>query len=625
MPPDPRVFADRYELGTPIGRGGMADVYLAHDRLLDRRVAVKVLAPSFASDADNVERFRREAQSAARLNHPNIVAVYDWGEQNGTPFIVMEYVPGQTLRDLINSYGRLNPTEAVPIAAAIADALEFAHAHGVVHRDVKPGNVLVEPDGQVKVADFGIARAETGDDLTKTGAVLGTATYFSPEQAQGFALDGRSDVYAMGVVLYEMLTGVAPFTGASPVSVAYKHVREDPTPPSSVVPGLPGALDRIVLTAMAKDVTRRYQSAADLRADLLRFERGRPLVGGPALAYRAPGPGVVVAAPVAAGRRAERTPAPNYGEPRRAETKGRWGPIVAVGIAFALLLAFIVVLLVQSDVGGGGGSTPTVDVPQVVGQPFAQAEATLQAGGLKVIRKDVDEPDQPADIVMSQNPESGSKAEKSSAVTLSVSSATITMPNVVGQTREAAQALLAKNYLTGNFVETDSPQPPGTVLSTDPAAGSKVAKLAPGAGRPTVNVAVAREPAVPVPETVNQNPFVAAATLTQAGFVVTPVATPSDTVAKDLAIGTDPPAGTPLPRGSAIKLLFSTGPALIPVPSVIGQTKAQAEAILFTQLGFGLQESFVSAGPSKSGLVVAQSPSSGQALKGSTIAISIGS
>src|SRR3954469_14976385 len=302
MPPATRVFANRYELGEAIGHGGMAEVYLAHDRLLDRQVAVKVLSPQFATDPVNVERFRREAQAAAGLNHPHIVAVYDWGEEDDTSFIVMEYVPGQTLREILQAHVRLGPTDAARIAAEIADALSFAHAHGVVHRDVKPGNVLITPQGQVKVTDFGIARAEASEPLTKTGAVLGTATYFSPEQAQGFALDGRSDVYALGVVLYEMLTGVAPFTAASPVSIAYKHVREAPAPPSSINPEIPGAMDRIVLTAMAKDVAARYQSAQDLRADLLRFERGRPLAGAPAVApasVRVAAPATAAAAAIA--------------------------------------------------------------------------------------------------------------------------------------------------------------------------------------------------------------------------------------------------------------------------------------------------------------------------------------
>ncbi len=420
MPSDTRVFANRYELGDAIGHGGMADVYLAHDRLLDRDVAVKVLAEAFASDPTNVERFRREAQSAAALNHPHIVAVYDWGEEDGTSYIVMEYVAGQTLRDIIQSYAPLAPMEAARLTAEIADALSFAHAHGVVHRDVKPGNVLVTPQGKVKVTDFGIARAESGEPLTKTGAVLGTATYFSPEQAQGFALDGRSDVYALGVVLYELLTGTAPFIAASPVSVAYKHVRETPAPPSSVEPDVPGAMDRIVLTAMAKDVDERYQSAQDLRGDLLRFERGRPLVGAPMTAIVAPVASTLVAAPLVAPAPAgPASPPPAAATPR----KGRWGPIVAVGIAMALLIALIVVLLVQSDIGGGGNPPPSLDVPRVTGLAFGQAEAGLKAMGFKVARTDDEAPQQAPDVVIGQDPEEGRRLEKGGLITLTVSSA----------------------------------------------------------------------------------------------------------------------------------------------------------------------------------------------------------
>jgi eukaryotic-like serine/threonine-protein kinase len=619
MPPDARVFANRYEISGEIGRGGMATVYLARDQLLDRPVAVKVLSAEFAADPANVERFRREARSAARLNHPNIVAIYDWGGAHGTYYIVMEYVPGQTLRQLIHTYGHLAPHDAVPIAAQIADALEYAHQNGVVHRDVKPGNVLVDPDGQIKVADFGIARAESASGLTRTGAVLGTATYFSPEQAQGRPLDGRSDVYALGVVLYEMITGVPPFDGASPVSVAYKHVREEPTPPSRVVAGIPGALDRIVLTAMAKDVTQRYQSASALQADLLRFERGRPLVGGPAAGE--PATAIAPAIPAAAGGR--RPPSsPTYAEPRPAAKDRRWAPIAAVGIAFALLIALIVVLIVQSDIGGGGGSAPTADVPGVVGQPFDQAAASLQAAGLESIREDIDAPDQPAAVVLSQDPEAGRKAPKGSKVTLKVSSATILVPMVVGQMRDAAQAALVKAYLNPIFAEADSDQPPGTVLSTDPAGGTPVAKV--GIGRPTVTVTVAREPTVVVVDVAGQDPVAAAATLGAAGFMVTSVDTPSPTVPLGKVIGTDPPAGTPLTKGSPIKLLVSTGPQMVDVPNMVGQTQAVAEATLHDQLGFGIQESFVTVGPTQKGKVITQTPSSGKAVKGSTIVITIG-
>jgi serine/threonine-protein kinase len=617
MSPTSRVFANRYELGDEIGRGGMADVYLAHDRLLDRRVAVKVLSPQFASDATNVERFRREAQAAAGLNHPHIVAVYDWGEEDGTSFIVMEYVPGQTLRDVIQSYGRLGAMDAARITAEIADALSFAHAHGVVHRDVKPGNVLITPQGQVKVTDFGIARAETSEPLTKTGAVLGTATYFSPEQAQGFALDGRSDVYALGVVLYEMLTGDAPFTASTPVSVAYKHVREKPTPPSSLVPDLPPAMDRIVLTAMAKDVDERYQSAQDLRADLLRFERGRPLVAAPVTAAMTAPNSVRVAAPAAA--------APLAPEPAPVPRKKRSavGPAIAIGIALALLVGLIVFLLANSDFGDEGKSTPTADVPTVTGMPFAQAEAELTGVGFQVVREDVDQPDQVPDLVLGQDPESGRKFPKGGKIVLKVSSATIAMPNVVGQSKAQAAQTLASRNLTASFVEEDSDQAPGTVLRTDPAADAPVAKL-PTGGRPTVSVVVAREPLVPVPDVTTQDPFAASATLGQAGFQVTVVQTPSDTVPNGKVIGTDPAAGTPLAKGTEVKLLVSTGPALVDVPSTVGQPQAAAVALLHDQLGFGLTITQVNAGPAKKGIVIAQSPSGGQAAKGSAIALVIG-
>jgi serine/threonine-protein kinase len=279
------VFADRYELIREIARGGMADVYLARDSKLDRPVALKVLSPELSRDPSFVERFRREAQSAAGLNQPNIVGIFDWGQEHGTSFIVMEYVDGQTLRDLIQREGTVAPAQIADIGADIAAALSFAHQNGVVHRDVKPGNVLITTAGQVKVTDFGIARASgSNDGLTRTGAVMGTATYFSPEQAQGLAVDGRSDVYSLGVVLYEMATGQPPFTGDSPVSTAYKHVREDVVPPSRLVPQIPAELERVILTCLAKDPADRYQSADDVRADLLRFRRGQQVVGNPVTA-----------------------------------------------------------------------------------------------------------------------------------------------------------------------------------------------------------------------------------------------------------------------------------------------------------------------------------------------------
>ena len=272
----PRVFSERYELNHLIARGGMAEVYRAHDRLLDRPVALKVLFPELSVDRSFVERFRREAQAAANLSHPNIVPVFDWGEDTGTYFIVMEFIDGRPLSSILKSAGPLSAERTADIGAHVAAALGYAHKHGVVHRDVKPGNVLITDDGQVKVTDFGIARAvNTEESLTQTGAVMGTATYFSPEQAEGLGVDSRSDIYSLGVVLFEMVVGRPPFLGDSPVAVASKHVRDHPPAPRELNPQIPPTFEAIILKAMAKDPAYRYATAEELRADLLRFNEGR--------------------------------------------------------------------------------------------------------------------------------------------------------------------------------------------------------------------------------------------------------------------------------------------------------------------------------------------------------------
>src|ERR1700728_14434 len=272
----PRVFSNRYELTHLIARGGMAEVYRAQDRLLDRPVALKVLFPELSVDRAFVERFRREAQAAAKLSHPNIVPVFDWGEDASSYFIVMEYIDGRPLSAVLRETGPLEPKRAAEITAQVAAALASAHRHGVVHRDIKPGNVLITNDGQVKVTDFGIARAvNTEESLTQTGAVMGTATYFSPEQAEGIGVDARSDIYSLGVVLFEMATGRPPFLGDTPVAVASKHVRDHPPAPRELNPSIPPTFEAIILKAMAKDPAHRYGTAEELRADLLRFTEGR--------------------------------------------------------------------------------------------------------------------------------------------------------------------------------------------------------------------------------------------------------------------------------------------------------------------------------------------------------------
>jgi eukaryotic-like serine/threonine-protein kinase len=283
MATTPHILLDRYEVGRLLGAGGMAEVFEGRDRLLARRVAIKVLQAQFVRDPSFLIRFKREAQAAASLSHPNIVGVYDTGSEDGTHFIVMEYVDGRTLKDVIRAEGPLYPERAAEICADVCSALVAAHARGLIHRDIKPGNVMLTPDGKVKVMDFGIARATTSETITQTAAVVGTAQYISPEQAQGQAVDYRSDLYSLGCCLYEMLTGTVPFTGATPVAIAYRHVREDPTPPRMLNADVPAPLEAICLKAMAKLPDNRYQTAAEFQSDLERFRNGQPVQATPLL------------------------------------------------------------------------------------------------------------------------------------------------------------------------------------------------------------------------------------------------------------------------------------------------------------------------------------------------------
>ncbi|MCJ7673141.1 MAG: Stk1 family PASTA domain-containing Ser/Thr kinase [Acidimicrobiia bacterium] len=598
------VLVKRYAIESSIARGGMADVFLARDQQLDRQVAVKVLFPEFARDPSFVERFRREAQHAAMLNHPNIVSVYDYGQQGGTYFIVMEYVEGQSLRDILRSQGSLSPMQSARIASEIAAALDFAHRHGTVHRDIKPGNVLLTPSGQVKVADFGIAANPTdaGAGLTQTGAVIGTATYFSPEQAQGYQVDGRSDVYSLGVVLYEMLTGRAPFVAESPVAVAMKHVRDPVVPPSQLVPGLPSDLERIVMTSLAKDVNARYQSAAALRADLVRFGRGRPLEDAAVAPVATVAAATTVAAPPA-------TPNPNEemwdDEPRH------YGAKIATMLGLVLLAAVIVYAIFF--LGGGsnsGDSGPTVEVPSVVGQTFDQASATLVAAGFKVARVD-EVSDLPIDTVVSQRPDSGRLLEKGRTVTLSVSSRQVTVPELTGAQFEEAQATLQKLGLTATRVDTESPdKPAGSVLSTDPAAGTKVDKGT------AVTVTVAAEPAVAIPSVTGQDQVAAQTTLQTAGFQVTVQGVPDNTIPAGKVIATTPAGGTKAPKGSTVTMQVSTGPQSVAIPNTIGQTREAAQAAL-TGAGFNVTINGCNPGQ----LIASQTPAGGEAPPGTGVTI----
>src|SRR4051812_25929504 len=448
---DPTVYADRYEIVREIARGGMANVYLAHDRKLDRAVALKVLPAELSRDATFVERFRLEAQAAASLNDPTIVAVYDWGQEQDTSFIVMEYVEGRTLRDLI-ARGPMEPVPAAKIAADIAKALGAAHRAGVVHRDIKPGNVLIDTNGDVKVADFGIARANgAGDGLTRTGAVMGTATYFSPEQAQGLAVDARSDIYSLGVVLYEMLTGVVPFAGDSAVSVAYLHVREPVVPPSRRRPGLPPALEAIVLTCLAKDPAGRYQSADQLRTDLMRFTRGQAPVGGPATAAVAAGDRTVAMARTSV--------APAVAAGAATPPKRNRGPVALVVAFLVVLIALIAFLLVQVF-RDNGKDVKTVAVRSVVGLQESEARRVLEDQGFEVAVK-AEANTRPIGEVFEQSPSGGELKPTSTTVTIRVSSGAkkARVPKVAGKNQPDATKVLEDL----GFVVTPLPQQSDTV------------------------------------------------------------------------------------------------------------------------------------------------------------------
>jgi len=572
---DPRIYSNRYQVTHLIDRGGMALVYRAQDLLLSRAVALKILYPELSADPLFVERFRREAQAAANLSHPNIVPVFDWGEDNGTYFIVMELIDGTSLdRDLRGSR-TLSPSRSAVIAAQVASALSYAHRSGVVHRDVKPGNILLTSDGQVKVTDFGIAQAVSSEDqFAEAGSVMGTATYFSPEQASGAPVDGRSDVYSLGVVLYEMLVGRPPFIGDSPVEVSSQHVNDPVPEPSQFNPEVPADLSAIVMEALAKSPSQRYQSADEFRSDLLRFSEGQPVrAAGHEVAFF----GADATRAVAAVPGANRTQAvPMMSGPRRNVRRRRKN--------FTGLIIAIVLVLVAA----AGGLTyylltkphAVTSMPNVVGQSVSEASATLRADGLLIGKTTEVSSKKPQYTILSTNPAATAKIHKGETVTLQVSLGKVTtpvdVPKLVGMTLLEAESTLQTDKLDFTLRQATHGNP-NVVLAQIPAPGTKDVT-----GDNIILIVLSPHGTFPLPSLAGDTVGAADAALGQyqlSQSSKTGTAC-SNTQPVGNVVSTLPAAGAPVSAGASIELLTSTGVCQVQVPNVVGFTSSQASTAM---------------------------------------------
>jgi beta-lactam-binding protein with PASTA domain/tRNA A-37 threonylcarbamoyl transferase component Bud32 len=565
----PRLLGGRYELDGIVGRGGMAEVYRARDIRLDRVVAVKTLREDLARDQTFQARFRREAQSAASLNHPSIVAVYDTGEDNTggshVPYIVMEYVDGRTLRDLLRDDRRLLPERALEITDGVLRALDYSHRNGIVHRDIKPGNVMLTRTGQVKVMDFGIARAvsDAQATMTQTAQVIGTAQYLSPEQARGERVDARSDLYSTGCLLYELLTGRPPFLGDSPVAIAYQHVRENPIPPSRIDPEVPAWADAIVLRAMAKDPRERYQSAAEMRTDIQRALQGVPVAGPRTGAYGATtqrvGPATAMGAMPTGAMSDYQYGDGDDGYPpdrrRRRLTMWLWiagaALVLAVvgGVAYAILGA-----------GNSGNAVPTVN-----GLTVKQAEQEITKAGLKSTVVKQPSATVPKGIVINTSPQNGNIVAAGTLVKLIVSSGPkmVKVPDVKGQSQTSAENLLrSKGFQVTEQQDSNSSKPNGTVVKQSPDPGESV-KFG------TLVTIFVSQGGTAVPDVVGDNYQVAIGKLGNAGLTnITPVYVQNPQVANGTVVAQSPRAGQHVSPNAKITLtVVKNQPSPSPTPS----------------------------------------------------------
>jgi beta-lactam-binding protein with PASTA domain/predicted Ser/Thr protein kinase len=616
---EPETIIDgRYRVISRLGSGGMADVYLAQDQLLGREMAVKVLHHHFAEDHEFVERFRREASSAAALSHPNIVGIFDRGEWNGTYYIAMEYVAGRSLKAIVREQGPLEPAAAIDIVIQILRAARSAHRRGVIHRDLKPHNVILDEEGRARVTDFGIARAGASD-MTLTGSIMGTAQYLSPEQAQGFAVSAASDLYSIGVILYELLTGVVPFEGESAVAIAFKQVSAEPRPPSELNPSLPPSLDAVVLRALAKDPAQRYADADELIAALQREREALPAYAGAPAAgrheYRAaavappgPGTGSMLLATGGAGE----YDGQGGGSPDRRRRAWLWALAVVV-IAAAAVLA---VLLTRSN--------PSVSVPSVTGKTEQAAGSRLRSAGLVPTSSLKPSVTVAGGLVISQSPRAGEIVKKGARVGIVISEgpASKSLLDVAGLTAAKAAAKLRKAGLkTTRKTESSKTVAAGLVIATEPSAETEIQE-----GR-VVTLIVSSGPApVHVPDVTGQSLEAAEATLTNSelelGTVTKKV---SSTQTPGTVLAQSPATGSSLHAGDKVNLTVANAPKEVEVPSVVGAASAAAATAL-KHAGFKVtSQSHTTTEQSQVGTVLEQSPAGGSlARKGTTVTISVG-
>ncbi|MGW2422021.1 Stk1 family PASTA domain-containing Ser/Thr kinase [Streptomyces sp. NPDC001709] len=599
---EPRRLGGRYELGQVLGRGGMAEVYLAHDTRLGRTVAVKTLRADLARDPSFQARFRREAQSAASLNHPAIVAVYDTGEDYidgvSIPYIVMEYVDGSTLRELLHSGRKLLPERAMEMTIGILQGLEYAHRNGIVHRDIKPANVMLTRNGQVKVMDFGIARAmgDSGMTMTQTAAVIGTAQYLSPEQAKGEQVDARSDLYSTGCLLYELLTVRPPFVGDSPVAVAYQHVREEPQAPSVFDPEITPEMDAIVLKALVKDPNYRYQSADEMRADIEACLDGQPVAATAAMGavgyggYPDDQPTTALRPDAGAGATSMLPPMnPDDGGYGYDDGPGRRGRqqkkshTSTILLVVAGILVLVGAILIGKWVASGGNTGDgKVPVPNFVGVSAATAGKMAENVDLKVSTSNKPCDDQPKGNVCSQTPGNGTKVDKGTTVKLVISTGApkVQVPDVRGSQFDQAESLLTdKGFKVDKKIQVSS-QTPGVVISQDPEGGTSRQKGT------TITLTVAKaEDKVTVPsDIIGKSCDDAKTELQNLGLSPTCADSPTTNQGDDgKVLSTNPPAGQQLAKNQPITInvgKFQGGQTQGQVPSVVGQTLKQAQQTL---------------------------------------------